>query len=663
MTNNLNVLLNPFELYKIPLDDWISAGIDFLVNNFRPLFQAIRFPVSLALDSIESLFLAIPPLVFLLILALIAWQLAGRAIAIYSVIALTLIGFLGIWEEAMVSLALVMTAVVFCALVGLPIGIASARSDRVEKIIRPLLDIMQTIPSFVYLVPVVMLFGIGKIPGVIATFVVAVPPLIRLTNLGIRQVSLEVVEAARAFGSTPLQLLWEVQIPLALPTILTGLNQTVLLALAMSVVTSMIAVPGLGLIVLQGVGRLDVGLAAVGGLGIVLIAIMLDRIAQAVGQSKSELSWQERGPIGFVRSKWGSQQLTLVSVTVAFFLTLYVGLFTWQPTTQATTKSITSETVMPGEGVIVRSGSGTTTSSQFITQVVNLGLENLGYNIKAQQQLSSIPALHVAVSQGDVDFSASYWEKLNKVLFQKNGGEEKLKRVGTIMPNTLQGYQIDKKTADEYNISNLEQFKDPKIAKLFDSDGNGKANLIGCIPGWSCEPVIDHHLKVYGLEDTVEHIQGDYSALMGDILTRYQQSKPVLYYTWTPHWLASVLEPGEDAVWLEVPFSSLPEEQQELSEQKTSIDGKNLGFAVDQVRVLANKKFLNANPAAKRWFELVQIPIEEVNAQQKLVKNGEDKPADIRRHAQDWIKSHQQLFDSWVTEARKVGSNTDAIYL
>ena len=657
MTND-NILLNPFELYNIPLDDWISAGINFLVNNFRPLFQAISFPVSLALDSIESLFLAIPPLIFLLIIGLIAWQLAGRVIAIYSVLALTLIGFLGIWQEAMVSLALVMTAVVFCTLIGIPLGIASARSDRVEKLVRPLLDVMQTIPSFVYLVPVVMLFGIGKIPGVMATFIVAVPPLIRLTNLGIRQVSPEVVEAAKSFGSTPFQLLWEVQIPLALPTILTGLNQTVLLALAMSVVTSMIAVPGLGLIVLQGVGRLDVGLAAVGGLGIVLIAVMLDRIAQAVGQSNNQLPWQKRGPIGFFFSEWGSQQLTLVSITAAVFLTLSVGFLSWQPTTQATTESVTPETVVPGKGVTIRSGSGTTTSSQFITQVVNLGLENLGYEIKEQPKMISLPTMHLAISQGDLDFSANYWEQLNRVLFKKNGGEEKLKRVGTIVPNTLQGYQIDKKTADEYNITNLEQLKDPEIATLFDSDGNGKANLIGCIPGWSCEPVIDHHLEVYGLQDTVEHIQGDYSALMGDILTRHQQGKPVLYYTWTPHWLASVLEPGEDAVWLEVPFTSLPKGQGELSEQDTLVDGKNLGFAVDQVRVLANKKFVNANPAAKRWFELVQIPLEEVNAQQKLVQEGEDTPADIRRHAQEWVKEHQQLFDSWVGEARKAGSNS-----
>jgi len=295
----LNSLLNPFESYTIPLDDWITALINFIVQQFRPVFQAIALPIKVILESIASIFVATPPLIFLVILGAIAWQIAGRKMAIYSLIGLTLIGLLGIWEEAMVSLSLVITAVIFCLVIGIPLGIACARSDRLEKIIQPLLDVMQTLPTFVYLVPVVMLFGIGEVPGVIATIIFALPPLIRLTNSGIRQVPAEVVEAAIAFGSTPNQVLWEAQIPLAMPTILAGVNQAILMALSMSVVTSMIAVPGLGLMVLQGVGRLDIGLAAVGGLGIVLLAIILDRITQTVGKNNL-LSWKQRGIIGLI---------------------------------------------------------------------------------------------------------------------------------------------------------------------------------------------------------------------------------------------------------------------------------------------------------------------------------------------------------------------------
>ncbi|ELS03000.1 ABC-type proline/glycine betaine transport system, permease component [Xenococcus sp. PCC 7305] len=280
-------ILNPFQLYTIPLDDWITESINFIVDNFRPFFQAIGLPIRWLLQNIEWVLTVIPPLIFIMITGLLAWKLAGKKITIYSILSLLLIGFVDIWEQAMVSLALVVTAIAFCLVVGIPIGILTAKNDQVDRVIRPLLDIMQTLPSFVYLVPVVMLFGIGEVPGVIATIIFAIPPLIRLTNLGIRQVDSDVIEAAISFGSTPWQLLWEAQIPLAMPTILTGVNQAILMALSMSVVTSMIAVPGLGQMVLQGVGRLDVGLAAIGGLGIVLLAIMMDRITQAIAQGRT----------------------------------------------------------------------------------------------------------------------------------------------------------------------------------------------------------------------------------------------------------------------------------------------------------------------------------------------------------------------------------------
>lgn len=297
-------ILNPFELYTIPLNEWITIAVDFIVNNFRPLFQAISVPVSWLLEGIQVALLSVPPLVLLILLGAIAWQLAGWRIGLFSLLALLGVGFVGAWEQSMVTLSLVTTAVAFCIVVGIPLGVACASSDQVEAVVRPFLDAMQTIPTFVYLVPVVMLFGIGEVPGVIATIIYALPPLIRLTNLGIRQVPEEITEAALAFGSTPRQVLWEAQIPLAMPTIMAGVNQTVLFALGMSVITAMIAVPGLGLMVLQGVGRLDVGLAAVGGLGIMVLAIMLDRITQAMGKVSRQSSWRERGPVGWLLRWW-----------------------------------------------------------------------------------------------------------------------------------------------------------------------------------------------------------------------------------------------------------------------------------------------------------------------------------------------------------------------
>ncbi|NEO33791.1 MAG: glycine betaine/L-proline ABC transporter substrate-binding protein ProX, partial [Symploca sp. SIO3C6] len=616
------------------------------------------------LEGMQGLFLAIPPLILLIILGLIAWQLAGGRIAIYTVVGLSLIGFVGAWEAAMVSLSLVLTAVIFCMVVGISVGIACASNLKIEKLVQPFLDAMQTLPSFVYLVPVVMLFGIGEVPGVIATCIFAIPPLIRLTNLGIRQVSTEVVEAAIAFGSTPAQVMWEVQIPLAMPTILAGINQAILLALSMSVVTSMIGVAGLGQMVLQGLGRLNVGLATVGGLSIVLMAIILDRITQAVSKTDNQGSWQQRGPIGFILSGWTPLKLALSSLITVIVVSSLAGLVLLQQQPQVTeqgqnTSQIREETrsskLMPGEGVIVRSGNSSSPYARFVTDIINIGLEKLGYNVKDQRQLQ-IPALHIAVSNGDLEFYGTHWEKLHEGFFQNNGGEDKFQRTGYLIPNALQGYQIDQKTANKYNITNLGQLKDPKIAQLFDSDGDGKANLIGCEPGWGCELVIENHLDAYGLRNTVEHVQGDYSALMADTLGRYKQGEPVLYYTWTPNWVAAVFKVGKDVVRLSVPFTSLPKQMGEFTEEDTSIGGQNVGFVPDNVRILANSKFLNANPSAKRWFELVEIPLADVNQQQKLVQDGEDSPEDVRRHAQTWIDNNQQLFDNWLEEARQVGN-------
>lgn len=296
--------LDPFDHARIPLDVWVEHGLDWLVSNFRPVFQAVRLPVDATLQAIEGSLQSVPALLLIVILTLIAWQAAGRRLAIGTLISLTVVGLIGAWTEAMITLSLVLTSVLFCMAIGLPMGIWLARSDRAADTVRPILDAMQTTPAFVYLVPIVMLFGIGNVPGVVVTIIFALPPLIRLTNLGIRQVPSDLVEAARSFGASPRQLLFKVQLPLAMPTIMAGVNQTLMLALSMVVIASMIAVGGLGQMVLRGIGRLDMGLATVGGVGIVLLAIILDRITQSMGtenRNRGVRHWYESGPVGLFR--------------------------------------------------------------------------------------------------------------------------------------------------------------------------------------------------------------------------------------------------------------------------------------------------------------------------------------------------------------------------
>jgi glycine betaine/proline transport system permease protein len=275
---------HPFNDAVIPLDQWVVSALGWIVTHFRPAFQAIRIPIDYMLRNVELGLQSVPQPVMLLIIFLIAWRVNGRKLAIGSVLAFVIIGLIGAWSEAMVTLSLVLTSLIFCILIGLPLGIAVARSDRLQEMMRPCLDAMQTTPAFVYLVPVVMLFGIGNVPGVVVTIIFALAPLIRLTNLGVRQVRPDLIEASRSFGASPWQLLVKVQLPLAMPTIMAGVNQALMLSLSMVVIASMIAVGGLGQMVLRGIGRLDMGLATVGGLGIVLMAIVLDRMTQSVGR-------------------------------------------------------------------------------------------------------------------------------------------------------------------------------------------------------------------------------------------------------------------------------------------------------------------------------------------------------------------------------------------
>ncbi len=270
----------------IPLDDIVDATINAVVPILRPVFQVLAEPIAWILNGIEAFLLWMPAPIIIVALALLALRVSNRAIALGCFFGLLSIGLIGAWDAAMTTLSLVITSLFFCIIIGLPMGIWLSRSDKAVSIVRPILDAMQTTPAFVYLIPIVMVFSPGKVAGVIVTIIFAVPPVIRLTNLGIRQVPADLIEAAKAFGTSPRQLLFKVQLPLALPTIMAGVNQTLMLGLSMVVIASMIAVPGLGLMVLQGIGRNDIGIATVGGLGIVILAIILDRITQHIGSKQ-----------------------------------------------------------------------------------------------------------------------------------------------------------------------------------------------------------------------------------------------------------------------------------------------------------------------------------------------------------------------------------------
>jgi len=273
--------------YRIPVGNWVETGVDWIQDNFTGVLDGVSDGHGLVIGSFEDALMAVPPLVLAAAIVALGWWRVGWRFGLFALASMGLIFGMDIWKETVATLSLVISSSLVALAIGIPIGIAMARSDTVEVIVRPVLDFMQTMPPFVYLIPAAIFFGLGKVPGAIATLIFAMPPAVRLTNLGIRQVSREHVEAGQAFGCTDRQLLFKVQLPLAMPSIMAGVNQTLMLALSMVVIASMIGAGGLGNTVLTGIQRLNVGLGFEGGLGVVLLAILLDRITQSFGKRRA----------------------------------------------------------------------------------------------------------------------------------------------------------------------------------------------------------------------------------------------------------------------------------------------------------------------------------------------------------------------------------------
>ncbi len=278
----------PENLY-LPLEKWIDIVMDWILENMAGIFDAIGLVILKILIIIEKTLLWMPWPIVLLIIGIAAWRSMGKwwhALVMAGLI--FLIGVFGFWDDSMRTLAVVIASVAVSLIIGFPTGIFMARSDRVQAILQPFLDGMQTMPSFVYLIPAMMLFGLGKVPAVFATVIYAVPPVIRLTDVGIRGVPETVVEAARSFGASDRQLLFDVQLPLAFPSIMVGINQTTMMALAMVVIASMIGARGLGLEVLKAINRIEVGHGFTAGASIVFLAIVIDRISSAFAKKQQK---------------------------------------------------------------------------------------------------------------------------------------------------------------------------------------------------------------------------------------------------------------------------------------------------------------------------------------------------------------------------------------
>jgi len=305
-----------------------------------------------------------------------------------------------------------------------------------------------------------------------------------------------------------------------------------------------------------------------------------------------------------------------------------------------------ASTLKPGAGISVTAFHSPIAEEKFQTIIINRALTELGYDVQPIVEVD-YSAGYTAIAQNDIQWAAISWDPLHNDMFMNSGGGEKLVKLGQYISGAAQGYLIDKATAEKYNIDTIDDLTDPKLAKLFDATGDGKADLTGCQPGWGCEAVINHQLDAFALRDTVNHVQGSYAAIISDTISRYKAGKPILYYTWTPYWVSGILIPNKDVVWLQVPHSEHP---QGIDTQLSN--GDNYGFSVNSERIVANKAFIDANPAASTLFKLAKLSINAVSAENKLIADGENTVADINRHADNWIKNNRGHFDAWLKAAR-----------
>jgi len=320
----------------------------------------------------------------------------------------------------------------------------------------------------------------------------------------------------------------------------------------------------------------------------------------------------------------------------------------------------------PASAGTVSMARSTWDTGWFQAEIFKNLLEELGYAVDGPDTMENLD-FYLSAAKGEMDLWANGWFPSHKLFFDDDRIQGKVEAVGfEVKAGALQGYLVDKKTADALGITSLGDLKDPKIAQVFDRNNNGKADLIGCNVGWGCERVVEHHLDAYDLRATVEHIQGDYSPQMNDTVARYKQGDPILFYTWTPNWTVGTLIPGKDVVWLQVPFASLPKEKEDLKDQTLikgvpgcAADPCAMGFPPNDIRGVANKLFLAQYPDIRLLLELVQIPLEDISRQNAKMLDGEDAIEDIQRHAEEWIERHRNAIDLWLKEAKALQTDRE----
>ncbi|WP_030153988.1 ABC transporter permease/substrate binding protein [Streptomyces sp. NRRL S-244] len=592
---------------RLHLGAWVDSGVDFLQRHLSWLFDAISALVTGLYDGIHAVLDAPAPLLFAGILAVGAWWLRGLLAGLLAFAGFALVDSVDLWSDAMSTLSLVLVATLVTLVFAVPLGIWASRSDRVSAVLRPVLDFMQTMPAMVYLIPGIIFFGVGVVPGIIATIIFSLPPGVRMTELGIRQVDAELVEAADAFGTTPRDTLVRVQLPLALPTIMAGINQVIMLGLSMVVIAGMVGGGGLGGAVYRAIGNVDIGLGFEAGISIVILAMYLDRMTGALGRQVSPIGRRTLAKAQAAASGaaklWNHRPQPAYAVTGAVVLALVAGgLNTFGGSGQPAAGGAGADAV--GKGRKISIGYIPWDEGIASTYLWKELLERRGFQVEAKQL--ELGALFTGLAGGQVDFQTDAWLPVTQAQYWEKYGN-KLDDLGSWYGPT------------SIELSVPSYMKD--VTSLADLKGKGdrfKGRIIGIEPSAGAMGILKGKLlKEYGLEGEYQVVDGSTPGMLAELKRAYEKQEPVAVVLWSPHWAYA----SYDLKKLEDPKGAW---------------GKG-----DGIHTLARKGFAADEPEVASWlrsFKLTEAQLTGLEAKIQEAGKGKEQQA-----VRGWLKEHPEV--------------------
>ncbi|MEU8758287.1 ABC transporter permease/substrate binding protein [Streptomyces sp. NPDC048659] len=572
---------------RLPLGEWVDSAVDWLQAQLSWLFDAITTAVTGLYDGIDAVLSAPQPLLFAGILAIAAWWLRGLTAGVLAFAGFALVDSIQLWDEAMATLSLVLVATLVTLLIAVPLGIWAARSKTVSAVLRPVLDFMQTMPAMVYLIPGIIFFGVGVVPGIIATIVFALPPGVRMTELGIRQVDGELVEAAEAFGTTPRNTLLRVQLPLALPTIMAGVNQVIMLGLSMVVIAGMVGGGGLGGAVYRAIGNVDIGLGFEAGISIVILAMYLDRMTGALGRQVSPLG---RRALAKARAAsaaragarlWDHRPQPVTALVGVVVLALVAGGMGFLGSGGASSTSASGPNT--GHGKKISIGYIPWDEAIASTYLWKELLERRGYEVDAKQLEAG--ALYTGLAGGQIDFQTDSWLPVTHAQYwdrYKNDLEDLGSWYGpTSLELTVPSYVKDVNS----------------LADLKGKAGQFKGRIVGIEPSAGMMGLLnDKVLKEYGLAGEYKVVDGSTPGMLAELKRAYDKKEPIVVTLWSPHWAYSAY----DLKKLQDPAGAW---------------GKG-----DGVHTLARKGFAAENPEVGAWLKGFKLSEKELTGLEAVIQ-------------------------------------------